>query len=80
MLIIVVRKWERRMVNDDGDVVRVQGREVVRGGLERDEGNGHHGQLAVWVIGKCFAGVNGFYGMYYMRRVDLIYDGNLFVS
>ena len=31
MLIIMVRKWERRMVNDDGDVVRVRESKVVRG-------------------------------------------------
>ena len=43
MLIVMVRKWERRMVNDDGDVVRVQESEVVRGGgLERDERSGDH--------------------------------------
>ena len=68
------------MVNDDGEVGRVQEREVVRGGLDRDKRSGHHDQLAVWVIEKCLACVNGIYGMYYTRRVDLIYDEILFLS
>ena len=62
----------------DGDVERVKEGKVVRSGNGgRDEGTQDHNQLAVWIIGKLFAGVNGIYGKSCTSRVGMIYDGNL---
>ncbi len=65
MLVIIVWKWERGMLNDDGgwegDVERVKERKVVRSGIRgSDEGSQDHNQLALWVSASVLRVLNVF--------------------